>query len=80
MESSCPGGSSAVVRRGISYCHSLILFGDFVADVSTTNCASNSCQCFTFAATHLIAQQSTNYCAHTYSNGTVLSNRWRSRL
>ena len=61
-------------------CHLLIFLGDFVADISATQGACNGCQGFTVACTHLIAQQSTDNCAHTNSNRTILSSRCRGRV
>ena len=61
-------------------CRLLIFLGDFVTDVAATHGAGYGCQGFTIATTHLIAQQSTDHCAHANSNWTILSNRCRGRL
>ena len=61
----------------------LIFLGDFVAEVATTDGTGNGGQGFAVAATHLIAQQSADNCAHADTNWTVLSHwrcgRWRRR-
>ena len=56
----------------------LVSLGDFVTDVATTHGAGNGGEGFTVAATHLIAQQATDNCAHANANGAVLSH-WRCR-